>query len=166
MVEERSEPFLPIQPCSCPYTIQSRGHACPARGPARAGLSRVLLGPFPSLHPLHLARVRWDRGFESGFLQRRVSNEPAEGRTPDDWRYRPGSASDSCLVLFWSRATRDLFKSFGWGIVALHRLDAATKLPRPRRPPHSIYRSRSEGTSWRLNAISGPSFSAQRRTVS
>jgi hypothetical protein len=25
------------------------------------------------------------------------------------------------IVLFWSRATRDLLKSFGWGIVALHR---------------------------------------------
>jgi hypothetical protein len=24
-------------------------------------------------------------------------------------------------VLFWSRATRDLLKSFGWGIAALHR---------------------------------------------
>ena len=46
------------------------------------------------------------------------------------------------IVLFWSRATRDLLKSFGWGIGALHRLDAATKLPFPRRPPHSISRSR------------------------
>jgi hypothetical protein len=26
------------------------------------------------------------------------------------------------IVLFWSRATRDLLKSFGWGIAALHRL--------------------------------------------
>src|SRR5436305_15202750 len=25
------------------------------------------------------------------------------------------------IVLFWSRATRDLLKSFGWGIAALHR---------------------------------------------
>src|SRR5262249_26730326 len=24
------------------------------------------------------------------------------------------------IVLFWSRATRDLLKSFGWGIAALH----------------------------------------------
>jgi hypothetical protein len=31
-------------------------------------------------------------------------------------------------------------KSFGWGIAALHRLDAATKSPSPRRPPHSIFR--------------------------
>src|SRR5436190_835008 len=54
MVEERGEPFLPIQPCSCPYTVQSRGHAYPARGPARVGSSRVLLGPLPSLHQLRL----------------------------------------------------------------------------------------------------------------
>jgi hypothetical protein len=33
------------------------------------------------------------------------------------------------IVLSWSRATRDLLKSFGWGIAVLHRLDAATKLP-------------------------------------
>src|SRR5258708_2940926 len=26
------------------------------------------------------------------------------------------------IVLFWSTATRDLLKSFGWGIAALHRL--------------------------------------------
>jgi hypothetical protein len=38
--------------------------------------------------------------------------------------------------------TRDLLKSFGWGIAALHRLDAATKLPFPRRAPHSISRFR------------------------
>jgi hypothetical protein len=25
------------------------------------------------------------------------------------------------IVLFWSRATRDRLKSFGWGIAALHR---------------------------------------------
>src|SRR6266566_779264 len=58
------------------------------------------------------------------------------------------------IVLFWSRATRDLLKSFGWGIAALHRLDAATKLPFPRRPPHSISRSRpgSQGGSNRLSA--------------
>ena len=62
MVEERGEPFPRLQPCSCPYTVQSRGHACPARGPARAGLSRVLLGPSPSLHPLRFrspVTVRW-----------------------------------------------------------------------------------------------------------
>src|SRR6266481_9005604 len=54
MMEERGELFLRLQPCSCPYTVQSRGHACPARGPARAGLSRVLLGPLPWLHQLRL----------------------------------------------------------------------------------------------------------------
>src|SRR3954468_11092082 len=50
------------------------------------------------------------------------------------------------IVLFWSRATRDLLKSFGWGIAALHRLHAATKLPSPRRPPHRISWSRFENT--------------------
>src|SRR5437016_1505532 len=53
------------------------------------------------------------------------------------------------IVLFWSRATRDLLKSFGWGIAALHWLHAATKLPFPRRPPHSVYRSPIEATIFR-----------------
>src|SRR5436305_11304032 len=48
------------------------------------------------------------------------------------------SSTTAMIVLFWSRATRDLLKSFGWGIAALHRLNAATKLPSPRRPPHRI----------------------------
>src|SRR5437870_2780496 len=50
-------------------------------------------------------------------------------------------STTAMIVLFWSRATRDLLKSFGWGIAALHRLHAATKLPFPCRPPHSISRS-------------------------
>src|SRR5215472_14729988 len=61
------------------------------------------------------------------------------GTTPPisqlDWL----SSTTAMIVLSWSRATRDLLKSFGWGIAALHRLDAATKLPRPRRPPHRIF---------------------------
>jgi hypothetical protein len=36
--------------------------------------------------------------------------------------------------------------SFGWGIAALHRLHAATKLPSPRRPPHRISRSHLMGS--------------------
>src|SRR5947209_357151 len=54
------------------------------------------------------------------------------------------SSTTAMIVLFWSRATRDLLKSFGWGIAALHRLHAATKLPSPRRPPHRISRSHPE----------------------
>src|SRR6185437_11432433 len=53
------------------------------------------------------------------------------------------SSTTAMIVLFWSRATRDLLRSFGWGIAALHRLNAATKLPFPRRPPHSVFRSPS-----------------------
>src|SRR6516162_5562307 len=51
-------------------------------------------------------------------------------------------STTAMIVLFWSRATRDLLRSFGWGIAALHRLHAATKLPPPRRPPHRIYQFR------------------------
>jgi hypothetical protein len=31
-------------------------------------------------------------------------------------------STTAMIVLSWSRATRDLLKSFGWGIAALHRL--------------------------------------------
>src|SRR6516165_4836315 len=51
-------------------------------------------------------------------------------------------------VLSWSRATRDLLKSFGWGIGALHQLPAATMVPSPRRLPHTI--SPLEGTGFEL----------------
>src|SRR6516164_8755777 len=41
-------------------------------------------------------------------------------------------------VLSWSRATRDLLKSFGCGIGALHQLPTATMVPSLRRLPHTI----------------------------
>src|SRR6516162_6264140 len=59
------------------------------------------------------------------------------------------SSTTAMIVLLWSRATRDLLKSFGWGIVALHRLNTATKLPSLRRPPHRIFESRLQKTSSR-----------------
>ena len=52
------------------------------------------------------------------------------------------------IVLSWSRATRDLLKSFGWGIGALHQLATATMVPFPRRLPHSI--SLLEGNGFEL----------------
>src|SRR6516164_4169711 len=52
------------------------------------------------------------------------------------------SSTTAMIVLFWSRATRDLLKSFGWGIAALHRL-MQRRSCYPRRPPHSVYRYRS-----------------------
>src|SRR5215471_4966558 len=60
------------------------------------------------------------------------------GSTPATSQLDWLSSTTAITVLFWSRATRDLLKSFGWGIAALHSLDAATKLPFPRRPPHNI----------------------------
>src|ERR1700757_5462339 len=47
-------------------------------------------------------------------------------------------STTAMIVLSWSKATRDLLKSFGWGIRALHQLVAATMVPSPRRPPHTI----------------------------
>src|SRR5208282_6442578 len=74
------------------------------------------------------------------------------------------SSTTAMIVLFWSRATRDLLKSFGWGIAALHRLDTATKLPFPRRPPHRISLGptalsrcgRPRATSIRMSFREGP----------
>src|ERR1700680_2292901 len=42
------------------------------------------------------------------------------------------------IVLSWSKATRDLLKSLGWGIRALLQLGTATMVPSPRRLPHTI----------------------------
>src|SRR5260370_5442963 len=47
-------------------------------------------------------------------------------------------STTAMIVLSWSKATRDLLKSFGWGIGALHQLAAATMVPFPRRLPHTI----------------------------
>src|SRR5216684_1500516 len=47
-------------------------------------------------------------------------------------------STPAITVLSWSKATRDLLKSYGWGIRALHQLDAATMVPSPRRLPHTI----------------------------
>jgi hypothetical protein len=47
-------------------------------------------------------------------------------------------STTAMIVLSWSKATRDLLKSFGWGIRALHLLPAATMVPSPRRLPHTI----------------------------
>src|SRR5437763_65413 len=73
------------------------------------------------------------------------------------------SSTTAIIVLFWSRATRDLLRSFGWGIAALHRLHAATKLPSPRRPPHSVSRS-LEPTMRddRLRSLGGEAFGDER----
>src|ERR1700757_269923 len=57
-------------------------------------------------------------------------------------------STTAMIVLFWSRATRDLLKSFGWGIAALHRL-MQRRSCHPRRPPHSI--SPLEGDGFELS---------------
>src|SRR6202040_1311995 len=57
-------------------------------------------------------------------------------------------STTAMIVLSWSRATRDLLKSFGWGIRALHQLATATMGPFPRRLPHTI--SLLEGDGFEL----------------
>src|ERR1700739_2460177 len=44
------------------------------------------------------------------------------GSTPPTSQLDWLSSTTAMIVLLWSRATRDLLKSFGWGIAALHRL--------------------------------------------
>src|SRR6202521_5813689 len=54
-------------------------------------------------------------------------------------------STTAMIVLSWSRGTRDLLKSFGWGIRALHQLVTATMVPFPRRLPHTISPLEGEG---------------------
>src|SRR5215472_15546576 len=61
------------------------------------------------------------------------------GSTPPTSQLDWLSSTTAMIVLSWSRATRDLLKSFGWGIAALHRLDCSDEVAISRRPPHSIF---------------------------
>src|SRR5207302_1700974 len=53
------------------------------------------------------------------------------------------SSMTAMIVLFWSRAMRDLLKSFGWGIAGTPSIRYSDEVAIPRRPPHSVYRSPS-----------------------
>jgi hypothetical protein len=69
----------------------------------------------------------------AGFEGKRNPRDRAAGpdRLPATSQLDWLSSTTAMIVLFWSRATRDLLRSFSWGIAALHRLHAATKLPSP-----------------------------------
>src|SRR5215813_11072524 len=45
------------------------------------------------------------------------------GSTPPTSQLDWLGSTTAMIVLSWSRPTRDLLKSFGWGIAALHRLE-------------------------------------------
>src|SRR5262252_3641306 len=93
------------------------------------------------------------------------------GSTPPTSQLDWLSSTTAMIVLLWSRATRDLLKSFGWGIVALHRLNTATKLPSLRRPPHRIFSSpkdKAETLSTRnrlFESLSRPAKSHHRTSI-
>src|ERR1700731_311121 len=65
------------------------------------------------------------------------------GSTPPTSQLDWLNSTTAMIVLLWSRATRDLLKSFGWGIAALHRLDPRDEVAISRPPPHSIFRFRA-----------------------
>ena len=52
VVKESGEPFLLPLPCCLSYAAQRLGHTFPVLSPARALLTRIPLGPRPSLHRL------------------------------------------------------------------------------------------------------------------
>src|SRR5438067_3444396 len=56
------------------------------------------------------------------------------------------SSTTAMIVLSWSRATRDLLKSFGWGIAGTPSIRYSDEVAIPRRPPHSVYWSPLHGT--------------------
>src|SRR5438093_11680106 len=50
------------------------------------------------------------------------------------------SSMTAMIGLFWARATRDLLKSFGWGIAGTPSIRYSDEVAISRRPPHSIFR--------------------------
>src|SRR5207244_414554 len=80
------------------------------------------------------------------------------------------SSMTAMIVLFWSRATRDLLKSFGWGIAGTPSIRYSDEVAIFRRPPHSIYRFRlryspsgsSLGVSADLSTLPSRKRSSQR----
>src|SRR5580693_2772905 len=79
------------------------------------------------------------------------------GTTPPTSQLDWLSSTTAMIVLFWSRATRDLLKSFGWGIAATPSVRCSDEVATfPRRPPHSIFRFRGR------RLASGRSLRAQR----
>src|SRR5690348_16068052 len=68
------------------------------------------------------------------------------GTTPPTSQLDWLSSTTAIIVLFWSRATRDLLKSFGWGIAATPSVRCSDEVATfPRRPPHSSFRFRASG---------------------
>src|SRR5439155_17487874 len=65
------------------------------------------------------------------------------GTTPPTSQLEWLSSTTAMIVLFWSRAMRDLLKSFGWGIAGTPSIRYSDEVAIPRRRPHSVYRSPS-----------------------
>src|SRR5205085_963096 len=147
---------------STPRALSQRANQKPSRPASKASAIRVIF--LPALTASSRQRCNKPSSLSalgSSFLR--------------GWRSMPGStpptsqldwliSTTAMIVLSWSRATRDLLKSFGWGIRALHQLDAATMVPFPRRLPHTI--SPLDGTEFepsvprRIDALETPLFAS------
>src|ERR1700720_830233 len=121
---------------STPRALSQRANQKPSRPASKASAIRVILRPaLTASSRQRCSRPSSFSALGSSFLR--------------GWRSMPGSipatsqldwliSTTAMIVLSWSRATRDLLKSFGWGIRALHQLATATMVPFPRRLPHTI----------------------------
>jgi hypothetical protein len=123
--EGASEEIAPLGECGSdqifPQSAENRA----------AGLfhyGRTFAQPFWARLEL-LARLTLNPGKHAGKRSRGLRSPSSQL----DWLI----SMTAMIVLFWSRATRDLLKSFGWGIAALHRY-MQRRSCHPRRPPHSV----------------------------
>jgi hypothetical protein len=57
------------------------------------------------------------------------------------------------IVLFCSKATKDLLKSFGWGIAGTPSIKCSDEVVIPRRPLHSVSRSLSKGSAGKVEHL-------------
>src|SRR5205823_2733816 len=127
-----------------------------AAGPDRLILPAMQQGKQPFWARIELlARLTLNAGKHAG-------NEPARLAHLDDGYDR------AILVQGDEGSAQSLPRrrpgAFGWGIAALHRLNAATKLPFPLRPPHSVSRSLS-GRSRSSSSIRSSSTRPRQETI-
>jgi hypothetical protein len=81
-------------------------------------------------------------------IERQPRKKP--GKHTGNQPTRLAHLATTMIVLSWSKATRDLLKSLGWGIRALHQLATATMVPSPRRLPIPSRRWRGTDSNFRF----------------
>jgi hypothetical protein len=129
---DRTQPGLPIKPGRCQtMTHDYKRHGITTLFAALSVLDGTVIGRCMQRHR-HLEFIRFlnavEREMPAGKVIHTVLDNYATHKHPKvlawltrhprssqlDWL----SSTTAMIVLFWSRATRDLLKSFGWGIAA------------------------------------------------